>query len=92
MLKNRIVYIRSGISSSKNKTDFTNLTTNYISTNLEALQKLLDENDIDDLVYDAIERGDMRINGDWEVPSFGGWTTKNFWVNGTDPECLVQND
>ena len=64
----------------------------YISTNLEALQKLLDENDIDDLVYDAIERGDMRINGDWEVPSFGGWTTKNFWVNGTDPTFHPSRD
>lgn len=56
----------------------------YISTNLDALRKLLEENDIEDLVYDAINRGDMRTDGDWEAPIFGGWTTKNVFVNDTD--------
>lgn len=53
----------------------------YISTNLDALRKLVEENDIEDLVYNAIQRGDMRTDGDWEVPVFGGWTTKNMFIN-----------
>ena len=64
----------------------------YISTNLAALQKLLDENDIEDLVYAAVERGDMRINGDWEAPIFGGWTTRNIYVNDTDTNFHPSRD